>query len=286
MPNTRLPGLGEPIDPFDQDGFDLDDAITAEGMEELMDSMLGPNPARLFLDTADASALKGLLPLGCFFGVTCNPTILKRDGVPCTLDGLTRLTRAALDAGAVEVHLQAWGGSADNLLACARALLQIASDVVIKLPLTREGVQAARPLIDQGTPVTLTGVYAVHQALTAASLGAAYVAPYHGRLADRGADATAAVLAMQKIVDKAMTGCRLLVASLRDPDTMAMLAAEGCDTFTVGPQVAQALFTDPHTSEAAEAFEADAIAAGAAPVSPTPKPRSRGRDRRTRGGRR
>lgn len=285
MSYSRLPGYEPPDSGFEDESFDLDQEMIAEGMEELMGSMLAPNPPRLFLDTAEAPAIKTLLPLGCFFGVTCNPTILKRDGVPCTLDGLTRLTRVALDAGAAEMHVQAWGGTAENLLACAKALVQIAQGVVVKLPFTLAGVQAARPLIDQGVPVTLTGVYAVHQAVTAASLGAAYVAPYHGRLADQGVDATAAVIAMHRITERSGTGCRVLIASLRDPETVGLLAAEGCDTFTFGPAIAEALVAEPRTEEAAATFEADAVAAGGQPVTPSPKPRSRGRDRR-RGGRR
>jgi hypothetical protein len=135
---------------------------------------------RLFLDSADVKAWEEWLPSGLFHGITCNPTLLRRAGQPCRLDTLAALTRRALELGAGELHLQAWGADAQAYAACGRELAALApGQVLVKLPITRFGALAARELIALGMPVTLTAAYEPHQALVATALGLALVA-YRG----------------------------------------------------------------------------------------------------------
>ena len=86
---------------------------------------IAPNAGRgrLFLDSASVDAWRELLPTGLFYGVTTNPTILKRDGVPCTVPDVAKLARTALGAGCQEVMVQAWGGSVDAYEKCSLDLL-------------------------------------------------------------------------------------------------------------------------------------------------------------------
>lgn len=211
---------------------------------------------RLFLDSADPQAWRQWLPSGLFRGITTNPTLLRRAGQPCSLEGLERLCGQALELGVQELHLQAWGS---DLLGCGRALAALAPGCIwVKLPITRAGADAARALIAEGHAITFTACYEPAQVLLAAALGAEYIAPYLGRIGDLGRDGHGELVRMQRCVDGVGSPLRLLVASLRSPDDLARLAAEGLDTFTISPAIAAALFAVEPTEAAAAQFERDA----------------------------
>lgn len=221
---------------------------------------------RLFLDSADVGAWERWAEAGIFYGFTTNPSILRRDGVRCTPAAMRQLARKAFGLGVEELQLQAWGTTAKALYSCGLDLFELDARVVVKVPITLEGLCAARRLVDDGVPVTLTGLYSAHQAATALAAGAAYAAPYLGRMSDAGKDGAAEVLRMQGIVDLCTSydgEMRLLVAAVRSAEEVAALAAEGCNTFTLSPAVAEQLVGDPLTAAAAAAFQADAEAMGA-----------------------
>ena len=253
---------------------------------------------RLFLDSADVRLWRRYAPLGVLWGVTTNPLILKRDGVPCTLEALGALADEAAAAAAAgglrELQLQAWGGGADALLESALRLLDLGAArcpggfiTTVKLPCTADGLAAAAALrrARPGASITVTAVYAAHQALLARAAGADYVAPYLGRMGDAlGADAALCeVAAMQAAMRAGLApgdgygagagshnGAqqqaprppppppRVLVASIRAASQMAELAARGCDTFTFAPGVFEEMLTVPSTLSAAAEFEAAA----------------------------
>lgn len=214
---------------------------------------------RLLLDSADPADWERWLPSGLFHGVTTNPTLLRRTGQACTLANLTDLGLRALMLGAEEVHLQAWGPDAEATTTCGLALAEVdPRRVVVKVPVTRQGAEAARRLIGQGRAVTFTACYEVHQVVIAAALGARYIAPYLGRITDLGRDGPAEVVAMHRCLVGVGSSTRLLVASLRSPTDLPLLAAEGLDTFTIGAAIAEALFTSESTLAAAAQFERDA----------------------------
>jgi transaldolase len=211
---------------------------------------------RLLLDSADPAAWRQWIPLGLFHGITTNPTLLKRAGQPCDLSSLRQLSQEALALGVRELHLQAWGG---DLLTCGRALADLAPERIwIKLPITRAGLEAARDLQADGLRVTFTACYEPAQVLAAIAIGADYIAPYLGRISDLGRDGHAELIRMQRAVDGLGSSLRLLVASLRSPDDLARLAAEGLNTFTISPAIADALFRVEATEAAAQQFELDA----------------------------
>ncbi len=211
---------------------------------------------RLFLDSADPADWRQWLPSGLFHGVTTNPTLLKRAGQPCDLASLRALSQEALALGVRELHLQAWGS---DLLSCGRALADLAPGRIwIKLPITRAGVEAARGLLADGLPITFTACYEPAQVLPAVALGVDYIAPYLGRISDLGRDGHAELICMQRAVQALGSPLRLLVASLRSPDDLARLAAEGLNTFTISAAIADQLFAVEATEAAALQFELDA----------------------------
>jgi transaldolase len=144
-----------------------------------------------------------------------------------------------------------------------RQLAAVDDRVAVKVPITREGSLCARRLIAEGVCVTLTGVYAAYQTLTAIALGADYAAPYLGRMNEAGRDGCAEILTMHHMARNLGSPLKLLVASLRRVEDVAALAQHGVNTFTIAPAIAEALFDDPLTAQAAADFEAAARAMGA-----------------------
>uniref|UniRef100_UPI003084445A transaldolase family protein n=1 Tax=Petrachloros mirabilis TaxID=2918835 RepID=UPI003084445A len=216
---------------------------------------LTPSRLRLFLDTADVAQWQQWLPTGIFYGVTTNPLLLERSHLLCTVEMLKTLTQTALALGAQEVQLQTWGGTVADLVQTGKALASFAPQVVVKIPATRMGSEAAAQLVKAEIPVTLTAVFAVQQVLAAEALGATYAAPYLGRMQDLGIRGQETITQMQQVLTGLGSPMRLLVASLRQAKEMGQLAVEGVDTFTLSPAIAATLFDVPTTQAAAEDFE-------------------------------
>jgi transaldolase len=223
--------------------------------------------ARFFLDTADPNEWDKWLPTGIFTGVTTNPLLLERAQQPCTVPHLHTLCHRALQH-VDEIMVQTWAGiSEDAVAAMYQRGMELSAPsrdkIVIKVPTTFEGTQVASQLIQSGCRVCLTvGYDPPKQALLATTVGAEYLAPYHGRLADQWqspTQATQACIHAHQVVQGLKGHTRILVASLRSTDTLVELAAAGLDTFTFSPDVAAQLFDTPATETAARDFEAAAL---------------------------
>lgn len=212
----------------------------------------------LYLDTADRAAAEPLLATGLFAGLTTNPTILQRSekGV-ADIEDIHRWARAA---GAHEIFFQAWGEDTATLVERGLRLSELGPDVVVKLVVSKAGAAACAELSSRGIRTLLTAVYHPGQAMVAAAAGATYIAPYLGRLADAGRDGIGDVVAMHEVLTATGSRTRVLLASIRDVDSMVTLARHGITHFTMGPAVAEQFFTDELTASAAQAFE-EAVAA-------------------------
>lgn len=232
------------------------DYFALDSQEQAADQ---PAPGvRLFLDSADPGDWKRYLPTGVFHGVTTNPLLLERAGQPCTLANLESLTRQACDLGALEIHLQTWGRDPQDMVHHGSQLALMAGlglEMAVKIPITAPGLTVARQLRDAGCAVTLTAVHNPGQVLLAAGFGAAYAAPYLGRLNDQGRQGRQAVLDMHAILRKTGSATRLLVASLRSAAEVVGLATLGLDTLTFGPAVAAELLQEDLTTAAAADFQ-------------------------------
>jgi transaldolase len=218
----------------------------------------GEGRIRLYLDSAKRAEWDEWLATGLFYGVTTNPTVLAAAGIPCTVRALSDLVHIALEHGIHEVHVQTWGATASLMVEHGKALAAINHRVVVKIPITRAGIEAARRLRSGDVITTFTALYAAHQALTAAVVGVEYAAPYLGRINDGGRDGFAEIIAMQTILSKLDSTTRLLVASIRSANDIGVLAQAGLDTYTLSAAVAAELLNDRETLAAVAAFEAAA----------------------------
>jgi transaldolase len=207
---------------------------------------------RLYVDSADTDRVGALLRAGLVHGVTTNPTILERHGR--TVADLPELYRRWEDEGAGEIFIQAWGEDVAALHACAERLAALGDRVAVKIPATPAGFAAASALVGEGTPVLLTAVYSVAQALAAASIGVAYIAPYLGRMRDAGMDADAMIPAMQDVC--AGSGTNVLLASLRSPEDVVAMRRAGISLFTAAPDVLEQMLRHDVSDSSAAEFEA------------------------------
>ena len=214
----------------------------------------------LYLDSADLGEWQACLPHPVVRGVTTNPTLLRRAGVGRAQ--LPALLHRAIALGARQVQAQVHAADVAGMLADAEALLAPfdPGQLVVKIPATREGLQAGAALIARGVPVTWTAVYAPEQAHFAAMLGAAYAAPYLGRLQDAGADGLAVIADMQALVAQAGSTTRLLVASVRSREAYLALLRLGVGAITIPPRLFSELMDHEATLAAERGFLADAAA--------------------------
>jgi transaldolase len=210
---------------------------------------------RLYIDSSDRADWEHFLPSGLFYGVTTNPKLLYQAGIPCTVNNLAGLAETAFALGAQEIHLQVWGAETAPMLALGRELAAVDPRVSVKVPITQAGILVARQLIAEGAKVTLTAMHAAVQMLPVIALGAAYAAPYMGRMSDAGFDGPDEVIAMQQMINHLQSPTRLLVASIRRLADLSTLARSGVDTFTLLPPLLQELLNNPLTIKAADEFE-------------------------------
>jgi transaldolase len=209
---------------------------------------------RLFIDSSDPDLWRRYRQIGWAYGATTNPLILKRDGRKCSIKTYRLLVEAAKDVGLQELQIQATGSTAEELTRTGEEIAALWPHIVVKVPLTQAGLEAATSLIGQTVRITMTAAYATHQMIAASAMGADYIAPYYGRLKEAGKDADGILQAMLAMRKDANTP-RILVASIRSITQLEILAANGHDTFTLSPEVAEQLAINTMSDNAAADFE-------------------------------
>ena len=208
---------------------------------------------RFFIDTADVEAIRDLAATGLVDGVTTNPSLVAKSGRDF-IEVLGEI--CALVPGPVSAEVTATETQA--MLAEARRLAQVAENVVIKVPLTADGLKACRTLTDEGTQVNVTLCFSAAQAILAAKAGARYISPFIGRLDDIGADGLALIGEIVQIYDAYPDfTTEVLVASVRNSAHVVEAAKMGAHVATIPPAVLHAMFKHPLTDKGLDAFLAD-----------------------------
>lgn len=205
-----------------------------------------------FIDSADRAAVTRLLATELFGGVTTNPSILQKAGLGSA--DIPDVVRWATDAGARKVFVQSWGSSATEIADRGRLLRELGDNVVIKVPASRAGIEAARQLSHDGD-VLVTAVYSAAQVLPVMASGATYLAPFVSRMLLAGRAGIAEVLAMQSAIAASDSELQLLAGSLRTPEQVLELAIGGVRNMTFGPEVWDLFYNDELTAASVEQFE-------------------------------
>jgi transaldolase len=208
----------------------------------------------LYADSADRGEVGALLADRLVHGVTTNPTLLRRQGLGA--DAAADLYREWTGHGAAEVFFQATGADHAAMEASALRIAELGVGAVVKVPATAVGFPVAARLAASGVPVLVTAVYSSAQAVSAAAIGARYIAPYLGRLDDAGINGLVLVRDMVRLLEGTETSA--LVASVRSPERVVELVGAGVRHVTAAPAVLRAALEHEASDAAAAVFERDA----------------------------
>lgn len=207
---------------------------------------------KFFVDSADINEIRPVVEWGLCDGVTTNPSLVAKTGKPLhkVVEEITGLVDGPIS---VEVTATDFEG----MFAEARELAAIDSKLVIKIPMTKEGMRATRACADEGIAVNVTLVFSASQALIAAKAGAAYASPFVGRLDDVSAVGMEIIEDIQAIYGNYDFDTEVIVASVRHPLHVVEAARLGADIATIPFGVLDKLFNHPLTDSGIERFLAD-----------------------------
>jgi transaldolase len=207
---------------------------------------------QLFLDTTDTAVLKDLAATGLVDGVTTNPSLIAKSGRNM-LEVIAEICGLVDGPVSAEVAAMDTAGMLDE----GRKLAGVAPNVVVKVPLTRDGLIATREFAAEGILTNVTLCFSPAQALLAAKSGATYISPFIGRLDDHGATGMDLITEIRAIYDNYDYDTEILAASIRTPAHVAEAALSGADCATIPPAVFEALFKHPLTEQGLQQFMAD-----------------------------
>ena len=207
---------------------------------------------RIFIDSADAAELKALAETGLVDGVTTNPSLVAKAGRDF-FETLKEICAAVPGPVSAEVVAQDY----ETMLAEGRKLRGVADNIVVKVPLTRDGLRACKTLEEQGHPVNVTLCFSAVQALLAAKAGATFISPFLGRLDDNGQDGMELIREIRAIYDNYDFQTQILAASIRSAAHVRDAALAGADCATIPPAVFKALYKHNLTDAGLEAFLKD-----------------------------
>lgn len=208
----------------------------------------------LYLDTSDVAAVKRLARIFPLAGVTTNPSIVAAGKTP--VEVLLPQLYDALD-GKGRLFAQVMANTAEGMVADAHKLRAIIPDLVVKVPVTAEGLAAIKCLKAEGIPTLGTAVYGAGQGLLSALAGAKYVAPYVNRVDAQGGDGVQMVNDLQRLLSLHAPGAKVLAASFKTPRQALACLLAGCESITLPLDVAQQFIAAPAVEAAVAKFEQD-----------------------------
>jgi len=208
---------------------------------------------KFFIDTADLEEIREASDLGVLDGVTTNPSLCARIGVADFEGHIAKICNMIEGDVSAEVVSTEY----DEIMAEARRLSKIAGNVVVKVPLIKEGIKAIRSLSDEGIRTNCTLCFSATQALVAAKAGATYISPFIGRLDDISDNGMQLIEDVVTIYDNYGYETEVLAASIRHPMHVLEAARLGADVATMPLNVIDQLLHHPLTDRGLERFLAD-----------------------------
>ena len=207
---------------------------------------------KIFLDTADISAIEKFNALGLVDGVTTNPSIIAKSGQDFkeTIRKICAIVNGSVSAEVISLKY-------DEMLTEAAELRKIASNVCIKLPITHDGIRACKTLSDEGCAVNMTLCFSAQQALLVAKAGATFVSPFIGRIDDIGGNGLELIAEIRQIYDNYGFETQILAASARNTYHFTECAKIGADVITMPPAVLEMAMKHPLTDKGIEIFMND-----------------------------
>ena len=209
---------------------------------------------KIFLDTANLESIKKFNDMGLLDGITTNPSLMSKEGGN-PKDAMEEITKIIKGDVSLEVVSTDYSGMIEE----GKRLREYGNNVVVKVPMTPDGLKACKTLSSQGIPVNVTLIFSANQALLAAKSGAKYVSPFIGRLDDVGQDGMKLISDIKKIFKnyEDSIDTQILVASVRHPVHVVDAAKIGADVVTLPPDVLDKMLLHPLTKIGLENFLAD-----------------------------
>jgi transaldolase len=204
---------------------------------------------KFFIDTANIEEIKKAASYGLLDGVTTNPSLVAKEGKDFIelLKEITQIVDGPISAEVVSLD-------AEGMLKEARELAKIHKNIVIKVPLIKEGLKAVKILTEEGIKTNVTLCFSAAQALLAAKAGATYISPFVGRLDDIGHNGMDLIEQIVQIYENYGYTTQVLVASVRSPLHLVDAALIGADVATIPFAVIEKLFKHPLTDSGLETF--------------------------------
>ena len=207
---------------------------------------------KIFIDTANIEQIKEVNSWGILDGVTTNPSLVAREKKD--FSALIKEICAIVDG---PISVEALSITADEIVPEARKIAAGNSNIVVKIPMTEEGLKATKILASEGIKVNMTLIFSANQALLAAKAGARYVSPFVGRLDDIGQNGMDLIAEIMDILDNYEFDCEVIVASVRDPIHVTEAARLGAHVATIPYEVLKKMFRHPLTDAGIDKFLKD-----------------------------
>ncbi len=207
---------------------------------------------KFFLDTADIEQIRTANSWGILDGITTNPTLVSKTGRP-----FKEVVKEILEEVDGPVSLETVSLDAEGMIKEGRILAEMGENVVVKIPMTPEGMKAVQTLESEGIPTNVTLVFSPSQALIAAKAGASYVSPFLGRIDDISGEGMKLIREIKEIFYNYEIDTEIIVASVRHPMHVVEAALIGADICTMPFGVLEKLFKHPLTDRGIELFLKD-----------------------------
>jgi len=207
---------------------------------------------KFFADTAEIGDIKKLHESGLLDGITTNPSLIAKSGRDFkeVIQEICAIVPGPVSAEVASTDF-------DTIMKEAHVLRKLADNVVVKLPLTVDGLKACKILTGEGTKTNVTLCFSANQALLAAKVGATYISPFIGRLDDINLEGMQLIRDIRQIYDNYAFSTEILAASIRTPNHITEAALAGADVATIPPAVIFKLAEHPLTKSGLEQFVKD-----------------------------
>ncbi|MBQ9303900.1 fructose-6-phosphate aldolase [Butyrivibrio sp.] len=212
---------------------------------------------KFFIDTANIEEIKKANDMGVICGVTTNPSLIAKEGRD-VYEVVKEI--ASIVDGPISGEVKATTTDAEGMIAEGREIAKLHKNMVVKIPMTVEGLKACKVLSSEGVKVNMTLIFTANQALLCARAGAAYVSPFLGRLDDISVRGTDLISEVAEIFNIHNIQTEIIAASIRHPMHVTDCALAGADIATVPYKVIEQMTHHPLTDAGIEKFQKDYLA--------------------------
>lgn len=207
---------------------------------------------KIFLDTANLESIRKYNDMGLLDGITTNPSLMSKEGgnPKDAMEEITKIIKG-------DVSLEVVSNDYASMMEEGKKLREYGDHVVVKCPMTGDGLKACKSFTEQGIPVNVTLIFSANQAVLAAKAGARYVSPFIGRLDDIGHTGMDLIREIKQIFSNYNFKTQILVASIRHPQHVVDAAKVGADVVTVPAGVLSKMLGHSLTEKGLKAFQSD-----------------------------